>query len=217
LPAPDGRIVAVNVGLSREVSWRGRTFTTAIVKDPVSGSRRIEGVNVVGDDQADRSVHGGPSKAVYAYSMEDYAWWSVELGSELSPGTFGENLTFAGLDVSALPIGEQWQIGSAILEVSEPRVPCYKLGYRMDDPAFPKRFGKAMRFGTYFRIVVEGEVEAGAAVRFHRAAQGPTLPSRDVARIYMFAQDEKHKLVDIPALGLQWRSWGAGLDEGGET
>jgi MOSC domain-containing protein YiiM len=210
LPVP--RVVSINVGLPREATWGGETFTTAIVKEPVTGSRRIEGVNVAGDDQADRTVHGGPSKAVYAYSMEDYAWWSQQLERELPPGTFGENLTLEGIDASTLPIGERWRVGTALLEVSEPRIPCFKLAWRMQSPTFPKRFAKAMRFGTYFRIIEEGEVEAGSPMTFERAALEPTLSSRDVARIYMFDHGEKQKLAPIPALALHWRSWGAGIE-----
>ncbi len=206
------KVVSVNVGVPREATWGGETFTTAIVKEPVAGSRRIEGVNVAGDDQADRTVHGGPSKAVYAYSMEDYAWWSQQLERELPPGTFGENLTLEGIDASTLPIGERWRVGTALLEVSEPRIPCFKLAWRMQSPTFPKRFGKAMRFGTYFRIIEEGEVEAGSPMVFERAAPDPTLPSRDVGRIYMFDHAEKQKLAGIPALALHWRSWGAGIE-----
>jgi MOSC domain-containing protein YiiM len=204
-------VVSVNVGQPREATWGGQSFTTAIVKEPVAGSLRIEGVNLAGDDQADRTVHGGPSKAVYAYSIEDYAWWSAQLDRELPPGTFGENLTLAGIDASALPIGERWRVGTAVLEVSEPRIPCFKLAWRMQSPTFPKRFGQAMRFGTYFRIVEEGEVEAGSSMALQSAAPQPTLPSRDVARIYMFDHDERHKLADIAALALHWRSWGAGI------
>jgi MOSC domain-containing protein YiiM len=172
----------------------------------------MQGVNLTGDDQADRSVHGGPSKAVYAYSMQDYTWWSQQLERDLPPGTFGENLTLEGVDASALPIGERWRVGTALLEVSEPRIPCFKLAWRMQSPTFPKRFAKAMRFGTYFRIIEEGEVEAGSPMTFESAAQEPTLPSRDVARIYMFDHAEKRKLADIPALALHWRSWGAGIE-----
>jgi MOSC domain-containing protein YiiM len=210
LQAP--RVVYVNVGLPREATWGGQAFTTAIVKEPVAGSCRIEGVNLTGDDQADRSVHGGPSKAVYAYSIEDYAWWSQQLDRDLPPGTFGENLTLEGVDASDLRIGERWRVGTALLEVSEPRIPCFKLAWRMQSPTFPKRFGKAMRFGTYFRIIEEGDVEAGSLMTLQRAAQEPTLPSRDVARIYMFDHDEKRKLADIPALAVSWRSWGAGIE-----
>ena len=209
---PERRVVSVNVGRPREGTWGRETFTTAIVKEPVAGNRRIEGVNIVGDDQADRTVHGGPSKAVYAYSMEDYAWWSQRLERDLPPGTFGENLTLEGVDASALPIGERWRVGTALLEVSEPRIPCFKLAWRMQSPTFPKHFGKAMRFGTYFRIIEEGEVEAGSPMTLERTALEPTLPSRDVARIYMFDHTEKEKLAGIPALALHWQNWGAGIN-----
>jgi MOSC domain-containing protein YiiM len=205
-------VLSVNVGIPREATWGRETFTTAIVKEPVTGVRRIEGVNVVGDDQADRTVHGGPSKAVYAYSVEDYAWWSQQLERVLPPGTFGENLTLEGVDASALPIGERWRVGTALLEVSEPRIPCFKLAWRMQSATFPKRFGQAMRFGTYFRIIEEGEVEAGSAMSMESRAPEPTLPSCDVARIYMFDHGEKAKLASIPALALHWRSWGAGIE-----
>jgi MOSC domain-containing protein YiiM len=207
LPAPS--VVSVNVGPARKVTWRGKTFRTAITKEPVTGSRRIEGVHVAGDKQADLRVHGGPSKAVYAYSMEDYAWWSQQVERDLKPGVLGENLTLEGIDPTAMLVGEQWRVGSAILEVSEPRVPCYKLGYAMDDPMFPKRFGEALRFGTYFRIVEEGDVEAGSPVTLHREAPEPTLSIRDVARIYMFARSERHKLAGIAALGENFRKFGA--------
>jgi MOSC domain-containing protein YiiM len=130
----------------------------------------------------------------------------------LAPGTFGENLTLTGVDASALPIGQRWRIGTALLEVSEPRIPCYKIAWRMQSPTFPKRFGKAMRFGTYFRIVEEGEVEAGSPMVMEREAPEPALSSRDVARIYMFNHAEKHKLASIPALAIHWRNWGAGIE-----
>jgi MOSC domain-containing protein YiiM len=206
-------VISVNVGLPREVHWRNQCFTTAIAKEPVLGQRRIEGINVVGDDQADRSVHGGRSKAVYAYSIEDYAWWSDQLQTNMHPGLFGENLTVKGIDLNAALIGERWRIGTALAEVSEPRIPCYKLGYRMDDTAFPKRFGAALRFGAYFRIIEEGVVEVGSPITLQVAAEGPTLSVRDVGRIYMFAHEEKYKLCDVSALSLAWRSWGAGLSK----
>jgi MOSC domain-containing protein YiiM len=206
------KIISVNVGLPREATWGGETFTTAIVKEPITGPRRVEGVNLTGDDQADRTVHGGPTKAVYAYSIEDYEWWSKELGQDLTPGTFGENLTLQGIDASALNIGERWRAGTALLEVSEPRIPCFKLAWRMQSPTFPKRFGKAMRFGTYFRIIEEGEVQAGSPFTLERAAEPPTLPSRDIARIYMFDHAERQRLAPIAALAEHWRDWGAAVE-----
>jgi MOSC domain-containing protein YiiM len=135
--------------------------TTGIWKSPVTGRRRLQGVNFVGDDQADRRVHGGPDKAVYAYAEEDYRWWSVELGRELGPASFGENLTTAGLDLAAAVIGERWSVGTALLEVSQPREPCFKLGIRMGDAGFVHTFGAAGRTGTYLRIIEEGEIAAG--------------------------------------------------------
>ena len=138
--ADPGTVVAVNVGVPRPVELGGRTIWTAIWKSPVEGRVPLRGVNLRGDDQADRSVHGGPDKAVYAYGAEDTEWWEAELGRSLGPGAFGENLTVRGLPVSEAVIGERWAAGSTLLEVAQPRLPCFKLGLRMGDPLFPKRF-----------------------------------------------------------------------------
>jgi MOSC domain-containing protein YiiM len=156
--------VSVNVGRPRLVDTGRRTVATAIWKHPVDGRVAVRGTNVDGDEQADRSVHGGVDKAVYAYGMGDMRAWEAELGRELGPGAFGENLTIDGLDVSGAVIGERWRIGTTLLEVVQPRLPCFKLGARMGDPTFVKRFGKASRPGTYLRIVEEGELGAGDAV-----------------------------------------------------
>ena len=129
---------------------------SAIGKAPVEGRVRVEGVNVEGDDQADRRVHGGPDKAVYAYAREDAAFWAGELGRELGPGAFGENLTTEGLDVSGAVVGERWRIGDVELEVCQPRLPCNKLALRMGEPLMVKRFAQASRPGAYLRIAVEG-------------------------------------------------------------
>ncbi len=137
---------------------------TAIWKAPVTGPVVVRAVNVAGDDQADRRVHGGPHKAVYAYGLEDYRWWSSQLGVELGPGTFGENLTVEGFDVNGAWVGERWRIGTCVLEVSEPRMPCFKLGVRMGTRAFVELFEMVGRFGTYLRLVEEGTVTAGDAV-----------------------------------------------------
>jgi MOSC domain-containing protein YiiM len=137
---------------------------SAIGKTPVEGPVRVEGENVAGDDQADRRVHGGGDKAVYAYASEDTAWWEGELGRPLGPGAFGENLTIEGIDVSGAVIGERWRIGGVELEVSEPRLPCAKLGLRFGDPRMVKRFALAERPGTYLRILREGELRAGDPV-----------------------------------------------------
>jgi MOSC domain-containing protein YiiM len=149
---------------------------SAIGKAPVDHRVRVEGVNVAGDDQADRRVHGGPDKAVYAYASEDTAWWAEELGRELGPGMFGENLTTAGVDVSGAIIGEIWRIGTVTLQVAQPRLPCAKLGLRFGDIGMVKRFGEANRPGAYLRILAEGELGAGDAVEIlQRPDHGVTV------------------------------------------
>jgi MOSC domain-containing protein YiiM len=164
MSAPTGSIVSVNVGRPRQVEWHGRTVTTSIWKAPVRGRVLVEGINLAGDDQADRRVHGGETKAVYTYASEDYAWWAGELGEEIGPGTFGENLTLSGVDARALVVGERWRAGTAVLRVSEPRFPCFKLGVRMGDAAFVDRFAAARRNGSYFAIERSGMVGAGDAI-----------------------------------------------------
>jgi MOSC domain-containing protein YiiM len=167
--AASATVRSVNVGMPRHVVWRGRRVTTAIWKEPVSGAIRIEGVNLVGDGQADLRVHGGRDKAVYAYSVEDYDWWSARIGP-VGPGTFGENLTTAGLNLTTACVGDRWQVGSAVLEVSQPRQPCFKLGIRMDDDTFPRAFLTAGRPGAYLRIVQAGMIGAGDQIRVTRAS-----------------------------------------------
>jgi MOSC domain-containing protein YiiM len=163
-----GRVVSVNVGRPQTVEWFGRQVTTAIWKAPVEGAVLVRGFNLDGDAQADHRVHGGYDKAVYAYALQDYQWWSQQLGFPLAPGTFGENLTTEGIDLAAAFVGERWHVGSAVLEVSEPRLPCFKLGIRMGDSSFVDRFDTAARFGTYLRIVGDGQLSAGDAItRMH--------------------------------------------------
>ena len=158
------RVVSLNVGDIREIEWHGRTVTTAIWKHPVAGRIALHGVNFHGDDQADRDVHGGPDKAVYAYAREDYDFWREHAGIQTPYGLFGENLTVEGLDLSSALVGEQWRVGSTLLEVAQPRLPCYKLGIRMGDAQFPKRFLAASRMGAYLRVLEEGDVGAGDEV-----------------------------------------------------
>src|SRR5215218_5387576 len=195
----DGRmahVVSVNVGTPQPVGLRrGRPVRSAIAKAPVEGRVRVEGVNVAGDDQADRRVHGGPDKAVYAYAAEDTAWWDAELGRALGPGAFGENLTVAGVDVSGAVVGERWRIGTVELEVCQPRFPCFKLGLRFGDPKMLKRFTRAERPGAYLRIRREGELGAGDAVEVaERPAHGVTVAL--VARAVMI---DHALLVDAAA------------------
>jgi MOSC domain-containing protein YiiM len=158
------RLVSVNVGRPRVVESDSREISTAIWKQPVVGRVEVRGVNLAGDEQADLSVHGGPDKAVYAYALEETTEWEAEVGRELGAGAFGENLTTTGVDVSGAVIGERWRVGTTLLEVVQPRFPCFKLGIRMNDPGFVRRFAHGSRPGAYLRIVEEGELGAGDEV-----------------------------------------------------
>jgi MOSC domain-containing protein YiiM len=204
-PAP-GQVLTVNVGEIRTLEWQGETVTTGIWKSPVAGRVAVRGVNLAGDDQADREVHGGPDKAVYVYAREDTDWWETELGRPLPPGNFGENLTLLGVAVTNAVLGEQWAIGSARFEVVQPRIPCWKLGLRMNDPAFPPRFAAAGRPGAYLRILQAGEVAAGDPVLVvYRPAHGITVG--DVEAVYHRRDPRLARLLDAPELPEGWRSW----------
>jgi MOSC domain-containing protein YiiM len=200
------RIGSINVGRIRTVELNGRPVQTAIWKSPVPGRVRLQGVNLEGDDQADRSVHGGPDKAVYAYAAEDLAWWTHQLGRDVPPGSFGENLTTHGIELSRAEIGERWAVGSAVLEVSQPRTPCYKLGIRMGDRHFPARFARAGRPGAYLRIIEPGEIEAGDEIRVvGRPGHGVTIGV--VERAYHADRTLVPRLLGVPQLPEFWVGW----------
>ena len=201
-----GRVLAVNVGTPREFEYDGHPARSAIWKSPVSGRIAARGVNLAGDEQADREVHGGPDKAVYAYAVEDTRWWEQEIGRSLMYGAFGENLTTEGIEVNDALIGERWEIGSALFEVSQPRVPCWRLGVRMNDKRFPRRFTKALRPGAYLRIVREGELGAGDEVRVVERLDHD-LTVRDVFRIYTRDRREAGRLLAVPWLSESWKRW----------
>jgi len=201
------RLLSVNAGRPRQISVRrGRPLMSAIGKAPVEGRVRVEGVNVAGDDQADRRVHGGPDKAVYAYAAEDAAFWEAELGRELAPGTFGENLTTEGVDVSGALIGERWRVGTVELEVCQPRLPCAKLGIRLGDPMMVRRFGEARRPGAYLRIVREGELGAGDEIEvFHRPQHGVSV--RDVSAAILLDDSLLARAASAPELPAALADW----------
>src|SRR3954471_8961975 len=196
-----GRVDAVNVGQSRELTIGTVVVTTAIWKSPVTGRRQVRRLGIDGDQQADLRAHGGPGKAVYVYASESAAWWAGDLGLDgLPQGMFGENLTTSGVDVDGAVVGERWRVGSALLQVSEPRVPCYKLAIRFDDPAMPRRFAAAGRPGAYLRVLEEGDVAAGDPVVVDgRPSHAVTVG--DVARAY-HSHDVSlaARLLDVPEL-----------------
>jgi MOSC domain-containing protein YiiM len=160
-PPDSARLLSVNVGQPRPVTAGRHVIDTAIWKSAVDGPVRVRGVNIDGDAQADRSVHGGPDKAVYAYAIEEIRKWETELGRELATATFGENLTTEGVDVSGALVGQRWRVGTTVLEIAQPRLPCFKLGIRLGEPGFVRRFAQASRPGAYLRIIEEGHLEAG--------------------------------------------------------
>jgi MOSC domain-containing protein YiiM len=188
------------------VSFRGKDVATSIFKQPVKGKVTIAGINVEGDDQADREVHGGVHKAVYAYAAEDYAWWAQELDREMTPGTFGDNITTSGIDVSRAVIGERWRVGTALLEVAQPRIPCFKLGIRMGTQTFPRRFSQARRPGAYLRIIDAGVAGAGDAIEtLGKPAHGLTV--QDVAHIYYAEPERAAELLEASELPDSWTDW----------
>jgi MOSC domain-containing protein YiiM len=202
-----GRLVSVNVGRPRPIGVRrGRPVMSSIVKTPVEGRVRVAGVNVEGDGQADRRVHGGPDKAVYAYAAEDTAWWESGLGRPLGDAAFGENLTTEGVDVSGAVVGERWRIGTAELEVCQPRQPCFKLGMKLEDPRMLKRFVQAERPGAYLRIVTEGEIGAGDAVEVvSRPDHGVSVAY--VARALLLDESLLARAAVAPELPVPLRAW----------
>jgi MOSC domain-containing protein YiiM len=201
-----GKVLSVNVGLPREFEYNGRPARSAIWKSPVAGRVAARGVNLAGDDQADRRAHGGPDKAVYAYAAEDLGWWALEIGRPLEYGELGENLTIEGIDASGALVGERWAIGTTVLEVSEPRVPCWRLGVRMNDKLMPRRFTEALRPGAYLRILIEGDVGAGDEIQVLERPDHE-LTVRDVLRIYAFDRHEVGRLLAIPRMSESWRRW----------
>jgi MOSC domain-containing protein YiiM len=199
-------LLSVNVGTPHAYDWRGRTLHTAIRKVPVDGRVAVRGVNVAGDDQADREAHGGPDQALYAYASEDYAWWESEVGAPIEYGRFGENLTTSGVDVSGALIGERWRIGTTLLEVRLPRIPCSKLAMRMDDPQFVRRFAQASRPGAYLGILEEGEIGAGDAIAV--AFRPHTSVSiAESAAIYYAGKQRAAELLAVERLPQSWRDW----------
>ncbi len=179
------QLVSVNIGKARAV--QAKSGQTGIFKMPSENPVRVTRNGLLGDTICDTENHGGPDQAVYVYSTPDYAWWSETLDKELRPGTFGENLTVTELDIAALQIGDRLQVGSVVLEVTAPRVPCVTLGVRMDDPTFVKRFRQADRPGVYCRVIDEGHVQVGDEVTLHPYA-GETLSALEMFRDFFRPQ-----------------------------
>jgi MOSC domain-containing protein YiiM len=206
----DVKLISVNVGLPRVVMSNGEPVSTGIFKEPVAGRVMLRTLNLDGDRQADLSVHGGPSKAVYVYPSEYYDYWKQELPEMKLPwGMFGENFTTAGLFESELSIGDKFRVGSAVVMVTEPRMPCYKLGIKFGRSDIVKRFLASERTGFYFAVLQEGEVGADDSIELIEGSKH-SLRVSDITRLYT---REKHNIgllrraIEVEALPESWKSY----------
>jgi ferredoxin-NADP reductase/MOSC domain-containing protein YiiM len=203
------RLLSVNVGLPREITWRGKTVYTSVWKEPVRGRRLVRRLNIDGDAQGDLAGHGGEHRAVFVYQMDSYHYWQRELKrADFTFGQFGENFTVEGLADSEVCVGDRYRIGSALFEVTQPRVTCYRVGIRMDEPGMPALLVAHRRPGFYFRVLEEGEVGAGDEIV--KVAEGPerlTVAAVD-GLLYLPgpAREELERVLRIPALSPGWKS-----------
>ena len=204
------KILSVNVGLPREVTWQGKLVTTGIFKEPVNTPVMLRTLNLEGDRQADLTVHGGVTKAVYAYPSEHYDYWRHELpGVDLFSGMFGENFTTEGLLEEVIYIGDRFRIGETEVMVTEPRMPCYKLGIKFGRPDIIKRFLASRRTGFYFAVVRGGMVGAGDAIKLIGREQ-QEVSVADIFRLYAFEKDDLETLrraVEVEALPENWKGY----------
>jgi len=205
------KLLSVNVGLPREIEWKGKMVRTSIFKEPVPGRVRVTKLNLHGDQQSDLTVHGGIDKAVYVYPSEHYSFWREELpGTDLPWGMFGENFTTEGaLDDKTVFIGDRFRIGSAEFAVTSPRMPCYKLGIRFGRPDIIKRFLQSGRAGFYLAVLQEGEAGAGDSIELlARDEQGITVA--EIVNLYTVDaanQDLMHRVSELSALPQSWRNY----------
>lgn len=199
-------LASVNVGRGRDAAWAGQLGRTAIDKRSVDGAVAARRLGLDGDEQVDRKHHGGVDQAVYSYAVEDLAFWERELRRPLRPGAVGENLTTAGVDVTHAVIGERWQVGAAVLEVSAPRTPCRVFAGFWGMPDLVKRFTAACRPGAYLRVVEEGLLAGGDTVELvHRPEHGVTIETVFLAR--HFDRTLVPRLLDVPELTDELRDW----------
>jgi MOSC domain-containing protein YiiM len=207
---PDMKLISVNVGLPRVVMYNGDPVSTGIFKTPITGRVMLRTLNLDGDRQADLSVHGGASKSAYVYPSEHYEYWKRELPEVALPwGIFGENFTTAGLSESELNIGDKFRVGSAVVMVTEPRMPCYKLGIRFGRSDIVKRFLASERTGFYLAVMQEGEVGAGDEIQLIEESKDNVKVS-DITGLYT---SEKHNVgllrraIEVETLPESWRSY----------
>ena len=204
------KIVSVNTGLPREIFQEGRLIRTGIFKAPIAGRVRVNALNIEGDQQADLTVHGGASKAIYAYPAEHYEFWRKELPDVEFPwGSFGENLTTAGLLENGLYIGDRLCVGSVELVVTEPRLPCHKLNAKFRREDLVKRFLRSRRTGFYFSVAREGDIGPGDTILVLSRDENHVSVA-DITRLYAFDRKDfagMRRAADVKALPDSWRSY----------
>jgi ferredoxin-NADP reductase/MOSC domain-containing protein YiiM len=203
------RLLSVNVGLPRDIPWQGKTVHTGVFKTSVQGRRMARRLNIDGDGQGDLQGHGGEHRAVFVYQIDSYDYWQVQLGrNDFVHGQFGENFTVDGLPDSEVCIGDRYRIGGALFEVTQPRVTCYRLGIRMNEPQMPTLVVAHHRPGFYFRVIEEGEVEAGDAIAQVLAGPERISVADTDALLYLPGRDRSklERVLRIPALSAGWRS-----------
>jgi MOSC domain-containing protein YiiM len=207
------KLISVNCGLPREVVWHGRSVTTSIYKEPVEGRVSLRILNLDGDRQSDLSVHGGKDKAVYCYPIEHYDYWKTELtGHQLIMGAFGENFTIRGLDEDEVHIGDKFSVGSAEVIVTQPRLPCYKLGIRFGSDDMVRRFLMSRRTGFYLAVTREGDV--GAGDEFLMLSHEPnSVPVSEITRLFVtkkYLVEDVHQMqraLKVGALPEGWKEY----------
>jgi MOSC domain-containing protein YiiM len=188
------KLISVNVSLPKPIAYQGRNVLTGIFKQPVEGRLHVGRLNLEGDQQADLSVHGGPHQAVYVYPFEHYAAWQQELGrDDFTFGQFGENFTVSGMLENQICIGDVFRVGSALFQVTQPRVPCFKLATKMDSPEFPKLFMASARTGFYLRVMEEGNVGAGDPI----VQEGKSSLGMTVESLFRLAYFDRENVADL--------------------
>lgn len=202
-------LLSINVSLPRVVNIHGREFETGIFKTPVSGPVAVGKLNLQGDGQADLTVHGGPDKAVYLYTMDNIRFWRKALQrDDLAPGSFGENLTVEGLAESEVAIGDEFAIGTARFVVTQPRLPCFKLGLALETPSIPKTYLESGRTGFYMRVLQEGAIEAGDPIYPLPSRESERVTIADFVELYRnkrATRDQIRKIRSLAALPEGWR------------
>ena len=204
------RLISVNVGRPREIAVNGKAVRTSIWKHPVEGRVHVSTLNLDGDEQSDLTVHGGVDKAVYLYPSEHYPYWRAQLPEvELLWGAFGENLSAEGILEDQVRIGDRLRVGSAEFMVTQPRMPCYKLGIRFNRPDIVKRFLESKRTGFYFAVLREGEVGAGDQIKFiEKQESGVTIT--EIVSLYStdpHNQELLRRAIEAPALPESWKDY----------